>query len=60
MFIHKCIYVIQILVSLACLLISLQHIEVSKCPVDVDVVLLNSLYSFIFSFQMFGVFFAHF
>jgi hypothetical protein len=28
MFIHKCIYVIQILVSLACLLKSLQHNEV--------------------------------
>ena len=27
-YIHKCIYVIQILVSLACLLKSLQHIEV--------------------------------
>ena len=36
MFIHKCIYVIQILVSLACLLKSLQHIEVQKYPVDVD------------------------
>ena len=34
MFIHKCIYVIQILVSLACLLKSLQHIEVQKYPVD--------------------------
>ena len=37
MFIHKCIYVIQILVFLACLLKSLQHIEVQKNPVDVDV-----------------------
>jgi membrane-associated PAP2 superfamily phosphatase len=27
MLIHKCIYVIQMLVSLACLLKSLQHIE---------------------------------
>ena len=31
-----------------------------KYPVDVDVVLLNSLYSFLFSIHMFGVFFAHF
>ena len=37
MFIHKCIYVIQILVSLACLLKSRQHIEVWKYPVDLDV-----------------------
>ena len=37
MFISKCIYVIQIFVSLACLLKSLQHIEVQKYPVDVDV-----------------------
>ena len=36
-FIHKCIYVIQILVSLACLLKSLQHIEVQKYSVDVDI-----------------------
>ena len=36
MFIHKCIYVIQIFVVLACLLKSLQHIEVQKYPVDVD------------------------
>ena len=39
---------------------NLQHIEVWKYPVDVDVVLLNSLYSFLFSIHMFGVFFAHF
>ena len=37
MFIYKCMYVIQILVSLACLLKSLQHIDVQKYPVDVDV-----------------------